>query len=251
MDEPLPSLDDLLREIREVPSPEVRLAGLAVTRKVIEQQLDFARHLELTKLRQQHIEDQTHEDDAALDLYELEVQVTHLLPKVLRGGFLLALWSTLEACTKDLAVYASRQTGRALPNGLFRHGSFVESSERAFASVLNIKAYETFDERNALARLARVRAAWSTTMAMSRHCQKTFETATCLRLSQRVSISNKTFIIDTSFPPGTMSNAISSSSTVTCADFPLGYGKRCAPSRAATSSHSIEYQFGPNQVIPI
>lgn len=159
MDEPLPGLEDLLREIREIPSPEVRLAGLAVTRKVIEQQLDISRRSELLKLQQQHVRDQTHEEDAALDMYELEVQVTHLLPKVLRGGFLLLLWSTLEACTKDLAVYASRQTGRALPNGLFRHSSFIESSEQAFASVLDIKAYETFDEREALARLAKVRAA--------------------------------------------------------------------------------------------
>lgn len=159
MEESLPSLEDLIREIREVPSPHVRLAGLAATRIIIEQQLDAARSAELKKLQRKHAEDGTHPDDASIDMYELEVQVTHLLPKVLRGGFLLALWSTLEACTKDLAAYAGRESGKAVPKGLFRYGSFLDSSQQAFTEILGIDAFASDAERAGLARLGRVRAA--------------------------------------------------------------------------------------------
>ena len=47
MDELPPDLDDLMREILEIPSPEVRLAGLAQTREILERQLDEARVSEL------------------------------------------------------------------------------------------------------------------------------------------------------------------------------------------------------------
>ena len=147
-----------MREIREVPSPEVRLAGLAETLTIVERQLEASRVMELLRLKQQHVTSRTHPDDASIDNYELEVQVTHLLPKVLRGVFLLTMWSTLDACTKDLAVHASRQTGRRLPPNSFR-GSFVESTERVFRVVLDIDSFETAVDRDGLSRLARVRAA--------------------------------------------------------------------------------------------
>ena len=114
MDELPPDLDDLMREIVEIPSPEIRLAGLAQTREILERQLDETRMSELRRLRAKHRAEKAHSDDASLDEYDLEVQVTHLLPKVIRGGLLLAVWSTLEACTKDRAGYAvTRSRGHA------------------------------------------------------------------------------------------------------------------------------------------
>ena len=159
MDELPPDLDDLMREILEIPSPEVRLAGLAQTREILERQLDEARVSELHRLRAIHRAEQAHSDDASLDEYELEVQVTHLLPKVVRGGMVLAIWSTLEACTKGWAAYAATQTGSTLDPAHFKAGSFVEASDRAFHSLLRISAYATQDMKASLSRLAAIRAA--------------------------------------------------------------------------------------------
>ena len=159
MDDLPPDLDDLMREIVEVPSPEVRLAGLSQTREILERQLDETRISELLRLRAKNRAEDAHSDDASLDEYELEVQVTHLLPKVVRGGLILALWSALEACTKDWAGYAATQTGRTLDRSHFRAGSFVDSSDRAFQSLLGISAYATQEVKTSLSRLAVIRAA--------------------------------------------------------------------------------------------
>lgn len=152
-------LDDLMREVRDIPSPEVRLAGLAQAREILERQLDGAGLSELLRLRAIHRAEDAHVDDASLDEYELEMQVTHLLPKVVRGGMVLAIWSTLEACTKDWATYVATRTGRKLKSGHFKEGSFVDAGDKAFQSLLGISAYATQEVKNSLSRLATIRAA--------------------------------------------------------------------------------------------
>ena len=157
MDPVRPSLQELVRRVREVPSPEVRLSGLIASVAIAEQQLEIARHLEPEKLRQLLSAQPEHTDDQADRVYDLEVQLTHLLPKLFRGGSILAIWSTLEACTKDLAVYSARILGKPSPQALFR-GSFIAACEKAFSRV-SIHAFDSAATRERLALLAGVRSA--------------------------------------------------------------------------------------------
>lgn len=158
MTDPRPTLEELFHEACVVPSPHVRLAELAAVREIVEHQLEAARMAEVARLRARHEVELPHPDDASLDAYEIEVQFTRLLPKVFRGGFLLAVWAALEACTKDLASFASKELGRALPDDVF-HKGFIQATERAFTERLGISAFENVEEREALKRFAQVRAA--------------------------------------------------------------------------------------------
>ncbi len=74
-------IEELIRRVREVPSPEVRLSGLVASVVIAEEQLEIARHLEPEKLRQLLRAQPEHPDDQADRVYELEMQLTHLLPK--------------------------------------------------------------------------------------------------------------------------------------------------------------------------
>lgn len=141
------------------PSPEVRLASLRAALPVIESQLDAARVVEAQRLRMKHWNEDPHPEDAAIDSYVLEDQLLHVLPKIIRGGFVLALWSTLEACTKDLALFASDRTRIALPERHFDHGGFIKAAELAFERHLGVPAFANIAEKSQLVRLAEIRAA--------------------------------------------------------------------------------------------
>jgi hypothetical protein len=152
------SWDGLIREVREVPSPEVRLDALAAVLGIIENQIDSARYAAVLKLRDRHELESIHPEDAEIDRYELEEQLTHVLPKTLRGGFVLALWSTLESCTRDLAHYASKHLDQQFPTSL-SSGGFVEGSDKAFRALFGFDACQSPEEREALKRLAKIRNA--------------------------------------------------------------------------------------------
>ena len=154
-----PTLEELFQRVREFPSPEVRLADLRTALSMIDSNLDATRLAESARLRAKHDDEKPHPEDAAMEAYHLEVQLLHVLPKIVRGGFLLAMWATLEACTKDLALFASERTGTVLPEGLFEHGSFIKATEVAFERHLGVPAFTNTVEKAQLLRLARVRSA--------------------------------------------------------------------------------------------
>jgi hypothetical protein len=151
-----PTLDELVRRIREIPSPEGRLVGLSTSVALAEQQLAVARHLEPLKLRETLRLNPEHPEDEDARFYDLEQQLTHLLPKLFRGGSILAIWSTLEACTKDLASYAAKVLGKPSPSSFFR-GPFVAACEKAVANVA-IAPFHTAHAKEELVVLAGVRA---------------------------------------------------------------------------------------------
>lgn len=150
------TLDELVRRVREIPSPEGRLFGRKASVAFAEQQLAVARQVEPVRLRRRMQVTSAHPSDERDRIYDLEVQLTHLLPKLFRGGSLLAIWSILEACTKDLAAYAAKVLGKQSPLSHFR-GPFIAAAEKAFSS-LSIAPFESSAAREQLVLLAAVRA---------------------------------------------------------------------------------------------
>ena len=137
------SLAELYRRSVTFPGPSLRMAGLEAALAAVEEQLDQLKGQRAVRLyarlkREAHTMDQ---DDIQYELGQLKSTVEELFPKVFRGGFLISLWSVLEACTKDLAEYVRRE--RALPFGLqdLRAGDFLEQTEKFFARVLDLKAF--------------------------------------------------------------------------------------------------------------
>ena len=157
MTQPSHSLEGLITEIRDFPSPEVRIAGLRSVLPLLEAQIESVRLSEAMQLRRKHLQEDTHPEDAAIDVHELKTHLLHTLPQVVRGGFVLAAWSALEACTKDMAHFASAYLRKSLPNKIWE-GSFVKATDRAFAT-LAIPAFASAADRVAMKRLADVRAA--------------------------------------------------------------------------------------------
>jgi hypothetical protein len=137
----------------------VRVASLEPTRRIVEEQLELARHVEIARLRSEHqtLSAELHPDDRDSDLFDLQQQVTHLLPKVFRGGFLISLWSVLERCTQDIATRAAERAGRHLPPKLFRHSRFIAAAESAIHTAVQLAAFPEQVERKRLEQLGLLR----------------------------------------------------------------------------------------------
>ena len=136
-------LDRLKLEVLLFPNPNTVLLGLALTRQIIEKQLDVARHDEILQLRREHLRKgaDLHPEDKELDEVETEQRVTLLLPKIIRGGFVLVMWSAFESSTKEMAAYASRETGRLIDPKLFRNKNFFDASKHAFKATAGLEAF--------------------------------------------------------------------------------------------------------------
>jgi len=107
------ALDDLVRHAVTFPGSSIPMAGLCTALATVETQLKHARDQITLRLRARHerAADTLHPDDRELDLYELEVTVKQILPRVFRRGFVLTLWSTFEVVSMRMAKHAAIQKG--------------------------------------------------------------------------------------------------------------------------------------------
>lgn len=125
----------LLAEATFFPGLNVRLAALKPLVELAENQLDVARAAAIAHVRVEHVRkgQQLHDEDQTFDLFELEQQVTHLLPKLTRGGLVLTIWSTFERSVKDIAFRVGSHTYKPLPRDYFR-SHFLSKAETVFQS---------------------------------------------------------------------------------------------------------------------
>lgn len=155
------SLQELYRQTVTFPGPGMPLAALQTALDAIEEELSHARDQATVRLRARHKRegDELHPDDRELDQYELEVTINQVLPRVFRGGFLLAMWSVLETVAKRMAEYVCGTRGLPTVQREFRHGNFLKSLNRVYTGLGIISFpdqmdYEQLDQlrqiRNAL-----------------------------------------------------------------------------------------------------
>ncbi len=124
------------------PGLNVRLGSLDGTRLIIEAQLEGARAAENHRQRQEHrsLGSELHPDDREADEFDLQQQVMHLLPKALRGGFLITLWAVLERTTHDVASVAMTLRGRVLDGRAFHKPFFVAEAD-ALGKAVDVQAF--------------------------------------------------------------------------------------------------------------
>ena len=154
-----PSLQRLIAKTKFFGDMNPRLAALERLHVIVEQQLDQARITEIARVRDEHssADASLHPDDREFDLMVLEQQVTHLLPKLMRGGLLLTTWSTFERSVKDIAHRTAKHVGRPLSDNYFRKKSFVAATDATLSSCAGIVAFPDAGAKARLELLASVR----------------------------------------------------------------------------------------------
>lgn len=152
-------LDRLLHKSMFFPGLNARLASLPSLMRVVELQLESGRSEEITRLRKEHKSagKRLHPEDKAFELEELENQVTHYLPKMFRGGYVLTLWSVLERSLMDIALKTAEHIGDPLPEDYFRKGSFLPLIRDAISKHSGVSAFPSPDELKKLRLLKDVR----------------------------------------------------------------------------------------------
>ena len=155
------SLSRLTLKSTFFPGLNVRLAALPQLARITEEQLEIARQLAIHRIRIEHIESaaQLHPDDQEFELKDLEDQVTHLIPKLLRGGFILTLWSVFERSLKDIVIRAGEFTNRPIADDFFRHNEFFRGVEIGMQSRAKVPAFPETSVFKRLKLLASVRQA--------------------------------------------------------------------------------------------
>jgi hypothetical protein len=130
------------------PGLNARLASLDTLMSISERQLDAARSEEIIKLRREHrqLGKHLHQQDREFELSELEDQVTHLLPKLFRGGYVLTLWSVFERSLMDVAIRAADYREIEFPQDYFRKGSFFPAMRDALDKCVGISAFPNKEE---------------------------------------------------------------------------------------------------------
>lgn len=154
-----PDLDRMLEEATFFPGLNVRLSALQKLEQISEEQLDLARKLAIARVRLEHAQSgsELHPEDRAFDLGALEQQVTHLLPKLTRGGLLLTAWSVFERSVKDIAFRAASHVGRPLNGTHFRSKNLLAALEQALSPLIPSPVYPEQHELLSLQLLAAVR----------------------------------------------------------------------------------------------
>ncbi len=155
----LPDLDRLVEEATFFPGLNVRLSAVRELARISEEQLDLARRLAIARMRLEHSQRgrELHAEDRRVDLESLEQEVTHLVPKLTRGGLLLSVWSIFERSVKDIAFKAASHVGRPLHRSYFRSGSLLVTLEQALQTVVRTPVFPEKDQRSSLELLAAVR----------------------------------------------------------------------------------------------
>jgi hypothetical protein len=158
------ALDDLVRRAVTFPGSSIPMAGLRTALATVEAQLKHARDQITLRLcaRHERAADTLHPDDRELDLYELEVTVKQIVPRVFRGGFVLTLWSTFEVVSMRMAKYAAIQKGLEIAKSQWKQKpgeSFLHVLDRVYSIKLGIPAFSHVAEREQLDQLRELRIA--------------------------------------------------------------------------------------------
>jgi hypothetical protein len=148
------SLEELYRHAVTFPGAGVALGSLASALKHVEEELERSAAQISLRVQAKHarLGDDLHPEDKEYEEYELERTTRALLPKIVRGGFILTLWSTFEVAALDIAECAHREIGRPLKGDPFRNGGFLKNLDVVFSKGLGIPAfpdrgvYERLDE---------------------------------------------------------------------------------------------------------
>ena len=153
------SLEELYRNSVKFPGPSVPLTGLHTALEAVEQELEHARDQARIRLHARHKRDaeSLHPEEKDLDLYQLEVTVEQILPRVFRGGFALTLWSVFEVVSKQMAEYVCRERGRPSVQPAFRYGNFLKNLKIVYEQDLGIVAFPDPAVRDQLNQLCQVR----------------------------------------------------------------------------------------------
>lgn len=146
------SLEELYRQSLTFPGPSLRMTGLQQVREAIEEQLEHLKGQHTIRLdaRLEREARVMADEDIKYEQHQLKNTVDELFPKVLRGGFIVSLWSVFEACVKDLAEYTRRE--KKLPFGLqeLRAENFLNQMDLFFSRTLNLTVFPDKDLRTRL-----------------------------------------------------------------------------------------------------
>lgn len=154
-------IDRFFHRALKFPGPSKRIAALKTALSIIDEQivhsgdqLTLRLHAELSRLGES-----VHPEDAELDWLDLKAMVEEALPKLLRGGFVISLWSMFEACVMDLVEYSCRT--RNLPSVLheWKRGDVLKHMKKFFDTDLKIKAFPDEQVCNRLRDLKKIRNA--------------------------------------------------------------------------------------------
>lgn len=155
--------EDLSRHAVKFPGPTIPLAGLRTALVVVEEELEHARAQAAVRLSARHKRDaDLHPEDRDLDLYELQVTVDQILPRVFRGGFVLTLWSVFEVVSMRMAEYVGVETGDVIAPSQWKQKkgkNFLDVLERVYSKKFGIQVFPDALERNQLDELREVRNA--------------------------------------------------------------------------------------------
>ena len=146
------SLEELFRHAVTFPGAGVAMAALQTALTHLEEELERSADQLGLRLNARHnkFRGELHPEDEEDEQYDLDRTVNVLLPRVVRGGFILTLWSTFEVAALDLAEYAYRETGRALDEDPFKNGSFLEKLDTVFTKGLGVSAFPELASRQRL-----------------------------------------------------------------------------------------------------
>jgi len=100
------------------------------------------------------------ESEVQLAFQEHDQRVNHVLPRYLRGSFLVALWAVYEAAIGDIADHLRARAGVALRLSDFR-GDFLERARKYFEHVLHRDLMPDKSTAEALGRLLLLRNAFA------------------------------------------------------------------------------------------
>jgi len=156
-------LDDLEQHAIKFPGPTLPMAGLRTALAAVEDELAHARDQATIRLHARHRSDPgRHPDDRELDLYELQVTLKQILPRVFRGGFVLTLWSVFEVVSKRMAEYVGARKGDVIAPSQWKQKpleNFLDVVDRVYSRKFGIQAYPDPNERLQLDQLRELRNA--------------------------------------------------------------------------------------------
>jgi hypothetical protein len=156
-------LDDLERHAIKFPGPTLPMSGLRTALAAVEDELVHARDQATIRLHARHKGDpERHPDDREVDLYELQVTLEQILPRVFRGGFVLTLWSVFEVVSKRMAEYVGARNGDVIAPSQWKQKpreTFLDVLDRVYSRKLGIQVFPDPNERLQLDQLRELRNA--------------------------------------------------------------------------------------------
>jgi hypothetical protein len=155
------SLEELYRRAVVFPGADVAVSDLRNALSHLEEEIERATDQIAVRLRARHarLKDELHPEDKEYEEYDLDRTVNVLLPKIVRGGFLLTMWSVFEVAARDLAEYAYREKGLSQNRDPFRYGDLLDNLDSVFTHGLGVPAFPDPVIRQRIDELRKVRHA--------------------------------------------------------------------------------------------